>query len=114
MYDLTFANHHGDPSRPRFAAGTGLFLSGKLFLDYRGSIFWKMNAGMGDVLFAPLYQALVARGVDFEFFTRVDSLGLDADGGLDRDDRDRPSGRRPGRAGRLRPAGRLRRSSLLP
>jgi uncharacterized protein with NAD-binding domain and iron-sulfur cluster len=80
MYDLTFANHHGDPNRPRFAAGTGLFLSGKLFFDYRGSIFWKMTAGMGDVLFAPMYEALVARGVDFEFFTRVDSLGLDADG----------------------------------
>lgn len=80
MYDLTFANHHGDPTRPRFAAGTGLFLAGKLFFDYRGSIFWKMDAGMGDVLFAPLYQALVARGVDFEFFTRVDSLGLAADG----------------------------------
>ncbi|MFZ0015183.1 MAG: FAD-dependent oxidoreductase, partial [Acidimicrobiia bacterium] len=30
MYDLTFANQHGDPARPRFAAGTGLFLSGKL------------------------------------------------------------------------------------
>jgi uncharacterized protein with NAD-binding domain and iron-sulfur cluster len=80
MYDLTFANHHGDPTRPRFAAGTGLFLSGKLFFDYRGSIFWKMNAGMGDVVFAPMYQALIARGVEFEFFTRVDSLGLDATG----------------------------------
>ncbi|HEU4895295.1 MAG TPA: FAD-dependent oxidoreductase, partial [Acidimicrobiia bacterium] len=80
MYDLTFANQHGEPSRPRFAAGTGLFLSGKLFFDYRGSIFWKMSAGMGDVLFAPLYQALRKRGVDFEFFTRVDSLGLDAGG----------------------------------
>jgi uncharacterized protein with NAD-binding domain and iron-sulfur cluster len=80
MYDLTFANHHGDPNRPRFAAGTGLFLSGKLFFDYRGSIFWKMSAGMGDVVFAPMYQALVARGVEFEFFTRIDSLGLDATG----------------------------------
>jgi uncharacterized protein with NAD-binding domain and iron-sulfur cluster len=79
MYDLTFANHHGDSNRPRFAAGTGLFLSGKLFFDYRGSIFWKMSAGMGDVLFAPLYEALSARGVEFEFFTRIDSLRLDAD-----------------------------------
>lgn len=80
MYDLTFANHHGDPARPRFAAGTGLFLSGKLFFDYRGSIFWKMTAGMGDVLFAPMYQALTERGVEFEFFTRVDSLRLDQTG----------------------------------
>ena len=77
MYDLTFANQNGDASRPRFAAGTGLFLSGKLFFDYRGAVFWKMRAGMGDVLFAPMYEALVSRGVDFEFFTRVDSLRLD-------------------------------------
>ena len=79
MYDLTFANRDGDPSQPRFGAGTGLFLSGKLFFDYRGSIFWKMNAGMGDVLFAPMYQALKARGVDFEFFTRVDALRIGDD-----------------------------------
>jgi uncharacterized protein with NAD-binding domain and iron-sulfur cluster len=36
---------------------------------------------MGDVLFAPMYQALAARGVEFEFFTRVDSLKLDSTGG---------------------------------
>lgn len=80
MYDLTFANHHGDANRPRFGAGTGLFLSGKLFFDYRGSIFWKMTAGMGDVLFAPMYQALRERGVEFEFFSRVDAVRLDAEG----------------------------------
>lgn len=80
MYDLTFANQHGDAALPRFGAGTGLFLSGKLFFDYRGSIFWKMNAGMGDVLFAPMYQALRERGVDFEFFSRIDALRLDSDG----------------------------------
>jgi uncharacterized protein with NAD-binding domain and iron-sulfur cluster len=34
---------------------------------------------MGDVVFAPLYQALRRRGVDFEFFHRVDALHLSAD-----------------------------------
>jgi uncharacterized protein with NAD-binding domain and iron-sulfur cluster len=50
-----------------------------MFLEYRGAIFWKMAAGMGDVVFAPLYQALSGRGVGFEFFHRVDDLHLSAD-----------------------------------
>jgi uncharacterized protein with NAD-binding domain and iron-sulfur cluster len=79
MYDLVFAYEQGDPSRPRFAAGLGLFLAGKLFFDYRGSIFWHLTAGMGDVVFAPLYQALRARGVRFRFFHRLDQLHLAAD-----------------------------------
>jgi uncharacterized protein with NAD-binding domain and iron-sulfur cluster len=79
MYDLVFAYEDGDPERPRFAAGLGLFLASKLFFEYRGSIFWKMRAGMGEVVFAPLYQALRARGVRFEFFSRVDRLHLSGD-----------------------------------
>ena len=79
MYDLVFAYEGGDPERPRFAAGLGLFLASKLFFEYRGSIFWKMRAGMGDVVFAPLYEALRRRGVRFEFFSRVDQLHLSAD-----------------------------------
>jgi uncharacterized protein with NAD-binding domain and iron-sulfur cluster len=79
MYDLVFAYESGDVRRPRFAAGLGLFLAAKLFFESRGSIFWKMRAGMGEVVFAPLYQALRARGVRFEFFHRVDQLHLSAD-----------------------------------
>src|SRR5436190_12422971 len=55
VYDLVFGYEDGDERRPRFAAGTGLLLSAKLFFDYRGAIFWKMTAGMGEVVFAPLY-----------------------------------------------------------
>jgi uncharacterized protein with NAD-binding domain and iron-sulfur cluster len=79
MYDLVFAYEGGDQRRPRFAAGLGLFLASKLFFEYQGSIFWKLRAGMGEVVFAPLYQALRARGVRFEFFSRVDRLHLSAD-----------------------------------
>jgi uncharacterized protein with NAD-binding domain and iron-sulfur cluster len=74
-----FAYEGGDPGRPRFAAGLGLFLSTKLFFDYKGAIFWKLAAGMGDVVFAPLYEALRARGVRFEFLHRVDALHLDGE-----------------------------------
>ena len=54
LYDLVFAHRDGDPDVASFGAGWGVFLSGKTFFDYKGSIFWKMTAGMGDVVFAPL------------------------------------------------------------
>lgn len=81
MYDLVFAYVDGDRSRPQFCAGLGLFLAGKFFFDYRGSLFWRMQAGMGDVVFAPLYQALRERGVRFAFGHRLDRLRLDHDHG---------------------------------
>jgi uncharacterized protein with NAD-binding domain and iron-sulfur cluster len=80
LYDLAFAYEGGNPGQPRFAAGTGLFLAGKMFFDYQGAIFWHMNAGMGDVVFAPLYQALQARGVQFEFFHRIERLQVGKNG----------------------------------
>jgi uncharacterized protein with NAD-binding domain and iron-sulfur cluster len=80
LYDLVFGYEEGDPDRPSFSAGLGLFLAGKMFFDYRGSLFWRMSAGMGDVVFAPMYQALHQRGVRFEFLHRVDELRLSADG----------------------------------
>ena len=79
MYDLVFAYEFGDHRRPRFAAGLGLFLASKFFFEYSGSIFFKMQAGMGEVVFAPLYEALCARGVRFEFFSRLDQLHLSED-----------------------------------
>jgi len=77
LYDLVFGFEDADPSRPGFGAGLGVFLSGKTFFDYKGSIFWKMQAGMGDVVFAPMHQALRARGVRIEYFHRLDALHLD-------------------------------------
>ena len=52
MYDLVFAYVDGDRDQPRFCAGLGLFLAGKFFFDYHGSLFWHMRAGMGDIVFA--------------------------------------------------------------
>jgi uncharacterized protein with NAD-binding domain and iron-sulfur cluster len=80
MYDLVFGYEGGDPERPRFSAGLGLQLATKMLLGYSGAPFWKMQAGMGEVIFAPLYQVLRDRGVEFRFFHRVDAVRLGADG----------------------------------
>jgi uncharacterized protein with NAD-binding domain and iron-sulfur cluster len=48
-------------------------------LGYKGSIVYRMQAGMGDVVIAPLYEALRQRGVRFELFHRVDRLELTED-----------------------------------
>ncbi len=79
FYDLSFAYEDGDPGRPRFPAGLALHLALRMFLDYKGALFWKMRAGMGDVVFAPLYEALRRRGVRFRFFHRLDQLHLSDD-----------------------------------
>ena len=80
MYDLVFGYEGGDPARPRFSAGLGLELATKMLLEYSGALFWKMQAGMGEVMFAPLYEVLRDRGVEFCFFHRVDALRLSDDG----------------------------------
>ena len=102
VYDLVFGFQDGDPARPRFAAGLGLFLSGKLFFEYRGSIFWKPQGGDGRCAScAPLYEALTERGVRFEFFSRVEAVRPVRGRRSHRRGRDQPAGqaaRRPGRA----------------
>ncbi|MDC3958090.1 NAD(P)-binding protein [Polyangium jinanense] len=60
-------------------AGTALHWTLRMLYTYRGAIFYKMQAGMGDVIFAPLYQVLRRRGVHFRFFHRIDRLRLSAD-----------------------------------
>ncbi|MDC3956116.1 FAD-dependent oxidoreductase [Polyangium jinanense] len=77
-YDFVFAYEKGDPRRPNMAAGAMVRAMLRMLFEYRGAIFWKMQAGMGDVVFAPLYIVLKSRGVRFEFFHRVTKLELDA------------------------------------
>jgi uncharacterized protein with NAD-binding domain and iron-sulfur cluster len=77
LYDMVFGYEDGDFERPALGAGVALLLTGIALFQYKGAFFWKMTAGMGDVVIAPLYQALRRRGVEFEFFHRVDALHLD-------------------------------------
>ena len=75
-YDLAFAYEDGDAARPAIAAGQGIRGALRMFFTYRGSIFWKMRAGMGDVVFAPFYEVLRRRNVRFEFFHRLENVKL--------------------------------------
>ncbi|MFO0674393.1 MAG: NAD(P)-binding protein [Polyangiaceae bacterium] len=76
-YDYIFAYEDGDVKKPRLAAGVALRMVMRLLLCGNGAIFWKMQAGMGDTIFGPLYAALRARGVEFHFFHRAEELVLE-------------------------------------
>jgi uncharacterized protein with NAD-binding domain and iron-sulfur cluster len=80
MYNMVFGYEKGHLERPKVGAGIGMLLVGMLLFTYKGAIFWKMTAGMGDIVMAPLYEVLRRRGVQFEFFHRVDALHLDPRG----------------------------------
>jgi uncharacterized protein with NAD-binding domain and iron-sulfur cluster len=77
IYDFVFAYEKGDRDRPNLAAGSILRFMMQMVFDYKGSMCFSMDAGMGDVVFAPLYLVLKRRGVKFEFFHKVKHLGLD-------------------------------------
>ncbi|MCW2783958.1 MAG: hypothetical protein JWP74_475, partial [Marmoricola sp.] len=83
LYDLVFAQDGVGRSELGVGAGTAIVATVKMFFEHRGAIFWKMAAGMGDVVFAPLHQALVARGVRIEYFHRVDELLPGTDGNVE-------------------------------
>jgi uncharacterized protein with NAD-binding domain and iron-sulfur cluster len=76
LYDLAFAYEDGDFKRPRLAAGQAIRSAFRMFFTYRGALFWKMKAGMGDVVFAPFYEVLKKRGVTFRFFHRLENVKL--------------------------------------
>ena len=80
FYELGFCYEDGDPDKPMVAAGSAVRCLLRMCGGYKGSVLWRMQAGMGDTIFAPLYEVLSRRGVKFEFFHRVDQLVLDAAG----------------------------------
>ncbi len=75
-YDLAMAYEGGDYRCAGHAAGVALRGSLRFLFTYRGSIVWKMRAGMGDIVFAPFYEVLKRRGVSFQFFHRLLSVKL--------------------------------------
>jgi uncharacterized protein with NAD-binding domain and iron-sulfur cluster len=80
LYDLIFAYPEGEwTGSGNVEAGT-LFLSLMNTATYQGTIIWKFNTATGDLVMQPMYEVLKARGVRFEFFSRVDALVPDANG----------------------------------
>ena len=65
MYSLIFCgkNLH------TFEAGTCLRCIFRVALDYNQAFFYRMQAGMGDIVFTPAFEVLKRRGVKFKFFS---------------------------------------------
>ena len=79
-YDFVFGYPHGRALAGNVGAGTAIRSMSRLLLTYRGAIFFKMQAGMGDTIFAPYYQVLSKIGVKFKFFNAATKLRLNDDG----------------------------------
>jgi uncharacterized protein with NAD-binding domain and iron-sulfur cluster len=82
VYDLVFGYENGiaDSAHANLAAGTISCGMLRMTLNYNGSIFYKMQAGMGDTVFSPFYEVLKKRGVQFKFFHRLREVVPSADG----------------------------------
>lgn len=78
--NLSYQYPNGDTTRPAaMAAGAYLHWTLRSFA-YLGAFAWMFEAGTGETVIAPLYLVLKKRGVKFEFFSKVESLQLGADG----------------------------------
>lgn len=91
LYGAPFAFEGGDPERPNMAAGAGLRALSRIFFGYKDAYLYKMQSGMGEIVFTPLYKALAKKELDpasgvekprvnLRFFHKVEHLGLSADG----------------------------------
>ncbi len=83
IYDGMFAYANGDnrtpagasfPPNAKCEAGVALMCGLRQYATYKGAAVWRMQAGMGDVIFAPMYEVLKRRGVRFKLFHRVEAL----------------------------------------
>lgn len=79
-YDLFFSYLNGDETQGKMEAGTALRAAIWLLLEYKGAFMWRMNRGMGDAIFAPLYHALDGLHVELRFFHKVRALVPSRDG----------------------------------
>src|ERR1700716_1884293 len=80
VYDGSFAFVDGNPSDPNMAAGRAIQGAIRCLFHYNGAVLWRLQAGMGDAVIAPLYEVLKQRGVKFAFFHAVEEVRPSADG----------------------------------
>ena len=77
-YDYVFGFAGGNTAQRSMGAGTAIRGLLRLAFTYKGHLFYRMQAGMGDTIFAPYYQLLQKRGVRFCFFNAARRLIPDA------------------------------------
>lgn len=91
LYDAAFCFVGGSTSQPSVSTAVIIRVFLRMFLCYKGSYMWRMNGGMGDVIFGTIYRALQKRNeeatrrsgrndsVRVEFFHKVEGLHLSDD-----------------------------------
>jgi uncharacterized protein with NAD-binding domain and iron-sulfur cluster len=80
VYDGSFAFVKGDTQNPNMAAGRAIQGAIRCLFHYNGAVLWRLQAGMGDAVIAPLYEVLKQRGVRVAFFHAVEEVRPSADG----------------------------------
>jgi uncharacterized protein with NAD-binding domain and iron-sulfur cluster len=82
LYDGPFAFFRGAISTPDVEAGTALNILFRLAFTCKEAVMWRMQAGMGDTVFMPIYQYLqqnFPENVHFSFFHAATDLKLSKD-----------------------------------
>ncbi|MCA1549974.1 NAD(P)-binding protein [Bradyrhizobium sp. BRP19] len=79
LYDTMFQYPDGERGRASYGAGTAVQVVLRMLGTYQGALAWELQAGMGDVLVAPLFQVLKSRAVRFRFFHKLRNIDIDSD-----------------------------------
>lgn len=82
VYECMFQYTDGNRAFPSYAAGVALRTMLRIGATYKGDVLYLPRAGFGELIIAPIYEVLKARGVKFAFFHRVTELQPDAGGTL--------------------------------
>lgn len=81
MYDGPFAFLKGNINKPNIEAGTMLRNFLRLGFTCKENVVFRMQAGMGDTIFAPIYELMTKKyNVKFRFFHKVEQLVPAANG----------------------------------
>jgi uncharacterized protein with NAD-binding domain and iron-sulfur cluster len=111
LYDLVFGYRNGEIDKPTFAAGTAIRCTFRICFAYKGGIYWKMQAGMGDAVIAPLYLAPQKKRREFRILSSRQKPWLVGRQEIDRDHFGRQTSVAQSRG--LQPLGKGQRSRVL-
>ncbi|MEI9924988.1 MAG: hypothetical protein WDN50_16940 [Bradyrhizobium sp.] len=80
LYDTMFQYPDGKIANASYGAGTAAQVVLRMLVTYRGAMAWELQAGAGEVVIAPLFEVLQARGVKFQFFHKLAGVQVAPDG----------------------------------
>jgi len=80
LYDTMFQYPDGKIANASYGAGTASQVVLRMLGTYKGAVAWELQAGAGEVVIAPLFEVLKARGVKFHFFHKLADVRISPDG----------------------------------